>query len=324
MNQFKFNLPSPLTDKPDAWIYNYPVLKWMFEPSLGKQLPPQYQIFRTYAYWYFKLTGQTYLSGGRELFQFLAHRLSKKSGDREYKFHLPNCDIYVDRFDARFFKVIDELTDPKSDLLVLPELLSTGDTFIDVGANHGSFSIAASKLVGKTGRAVAVEAQPHLAKMVEKSLSINAPCNFRVYPVAVGDREGEVEFLIPQGTSGSAGLFEEHSATAKFSSIKVPIKRFDDLVEWQSFLGRTLIKLDIEGSETAFLLGASKMIRALKPTLIIEIHPGTLKASKNTGEDLKRLLQDLGCDRYAEMDNLKNTFPLEHLNTQVQRNVVIY
>lgn len=310
-------------EPPDAWIYNLPVLQWIFEPSLGNQLPLSYQIFRNYAYWYFKLTGQTYLKGGRALFQFLANYLERNSGDREFKFNLPNCEIFVDRFDARFFQVINELTSPESDLQILSQFLSAGDTFIDIGSNHGSFAIAASKLVGKNGRVIAVEAQPHLAKILEKSLLINAVGDFTVYPVAVGNVEGEVEFLIPIGTSGSAGIFAAHSATAQFNAITVPIKRFDDLVMWQSFTGRTLLKLDIEGSETAFLLGAAKMIAELKPTLIIEIHPGTLKASNTSGESLKLLLQNLGYQEYAEIENLKHKFPLASLNTEVQRNVVI-
>jgi hypothetical protein len=96
------------------------------------------------------------------------------------------------------------------------------------------------------------------------------------------------------------------------------------LVELQYFKGRTLIKLDIEGSESAFLMGAAQMISALKPTIIIEIHPGTLKAAKTTGEDLKVLLKELGYSHFAEMEDLKSSFPLEGLNTQIQRNVVIY
>lgn len=319
------NLVKPFASyKPDAWIYNYAVIKWIFDPSLGKQLPPIYQFFRSYSYWYFKLTGQTSLMGGKSLFQFLARLLAKRSTQKDCKFNLPDFEIFADPLDARFFQVVNELTNPESELRILSHLLSSGDTFIDIGANHGSFAIAASKLVGKKGHIIAVEPQPHLAKIVEKSLSINALSNFQVFPVAVGNIEGEAEFLIPHGTSGSAGIFTEHSGTGRFNAIVVPIKRFDELVEWQGFLGRTLIKLDIEGSESAFLLGATKMINALKPTLIIEIHPGTLKASKITGEDLKLLLQDLGYKHYAEMDNLKATFPLASLNTQVQRNVVIY
>jgi FkbM family methyltransferase len=325
MNHPNSNLVKPFASyEPDAWIYNYTVIKWIFQPSLGKQLPPIYQFFRAYSYWYFKLTCQTHLKGGRSLFQFLANYLAKNSRQDDYKFNLPDYEIFVDPLDARFFQVVNELTNPQSELRILSHLLSSGDTFIDIGANHGSFSIAASKLVGEKGRIIAVEPQPHLAKIVEKSLSINASCNFQVFPVAVGNIEGEAEFLIPHGTSGSAGIFAEHSGTDRFNAIVVPIKRFDELVEWQEFLGRTLIKLDIEGSESAFLLGANRMINALKPTLIIEIHPGTLKASKTTGEDLKLSLRDLGYRHYAEMDNLKVTFPLDVLNTQVQRNVVIY
>ena len=323
MNQSKSN-PAPLSYQPDAWIYNDSILEWIFEPALGNQLPPLYQIFRAYSYWYFKLTAQAYLKGGKELFQSLANLLSKNPNQSSYKLVLPDYEIFVDLLDARFFQVVNELTNPQSDLKILSHLLSLGDTFIDIGANHGSFAIVASKLVGKNGRVIAVEPQPRLANIVEKSLSINALGDFKVYPVALGNIEGDVEFLIPQGTSGSAGLFAEHSATDRFNAIKVPIKRFDDLVEWQKFKGKTLIKLDIEGSESAFLLGASKMISALKPTLIIEIHPGTLKAAKTTGEDLKRLLVDLGYDKFAEIDNPKVTFSLEGLNTQVQRNVVIY
>jgi FkbM family methyltransferase len=323
MNQPSPN-SAPLRYQPDAWIYNYQVLKWMFEPSLGKQLPPQYQIFKNYAYWYFKITGQTFLKGGRELFQFLANRLAKNSLQNDFKFILPECEIFVDLSDARFFQAINELTNSQSDLRILSSLLSPGDSFIDIGANHGSFAIAASKLVGKTGRVIAVEAQPYLAKIVGKSLSTNDFADFKVFAVAVGNIEGDIEFLIPQGTSGSAGIFAEHSGTDQFNRIKVPIKRFDQLVEWQNFKGKTLIKLDIEGSEGAFLLGAAQMIAALKPTIIIEIHPGTLKAAKTTGEDLKLLLKELGYSHFAEMEDLKSAFPLAGLDTQIQRNVVIY
>ncbi len=310
--------------KPDAWIYNYAVLKWMFEPSLATQLPWIFSPFRIYSYWYFKLIGQTYLKGGRALFRFLSNLQANISPQPDLKINLPNFEIYVDPSDARFFQVVNELTNPQSDLQILSQLLSEGDTFIDIGANHGSFSIAASKLVGASGRIIAVEAQPHLAKIVEKSLSINALSEFKVYPVALGNIDGDVTFLIPLGTSGSAGIFAEHSATDRFKSIKVPIKRMDDLIEWQGFTGKILLKLDIEGSESSFLLGASDLIKTLKPMLIIEIHPETLKAAKTNGDNLKVLLADLGFQSYAEIDNLKVTFPLVSLNTDLQRNVILY
>jgi FkbM family methyltransferase len=205
----------------------------------------------------------------------------------------------------------------------LSHLISQGDTFIDIGANHGSFSIVASQLVGSKGYVVAVEPQPRLAKAVEKSLTANAKCNFQVCPIAVGDTEGEIELLIPRGTSGSAGLFPEHSATHEHQVVKVAMKRFDNLVDWQNFPGKTVVKLDIEGSESAFLSGARRMITSLKPDLIIEIHPGTLKASRTSGEVLKNLLQELGYKYYSEIDHPETSFPIEDLSTNTQRNVVL-
>ncbi|MCA6600008.1 MAG: FkbM family methyltransferase, partial [Pseudanabaena sp. M57BS1SP1A06MG] len=120
-----------------------------------------------------------------------------------------------------------------------------------------------------------------------------------------------------------AGVFPEHSATHQYKTFKVPLRRFDDLVDWRQFQGRVLLKLDVEGSECAFLIGASQMITTLKPTLIIEVHPTSLKAAGATGDKLKELLQTLGYTCYAELDDCDRTFPLEELNTDIQRNVAI-
>ncbi len=321
--------PQP-ENAPDAWIYDFAVIKWIFTPALGNQLPFWYQFFRAYAFLYLRLSRQTYLKGGRALFRFLGQflgRISSQSDSQpELRLKLPEYEIFVDPRDARFFQVVNELTDPKSDVKVLSELLAAGDTFIDIGANHGSFAIVASKIVGASGRVIAVEPQPHLAQIVEKNLSLNALAEYKVYAVAVGEINGEIELLIPRGTSGSAGIFALHSGIGEFRAIKVPIKRFADLISWQELklTGKVVIKLDIEGSENAFLLGAAPLIESLKPILIIEIHPTTLKAAHTTGENLKQLLQNLGYARFAEMHDLKTTSPIIGLNTELQRNVVLF
>ena len=178
---------------------------------------------------------------------------------------------------------MNELASQDTDTRILPQLLFEGDTFLDVGANHGSFAIVASKLVGVNGFVLAVEPQPRLAKALEKSLTANALCKFQIHNLAVGDTDGEIELLVPLGTSGSAGVFPEHSATHQYNAIKVPLRRFDQLVDWRKFTGKVLLKLDIEGSECAFLSGARQMITSLKPTLIFEVHPTSLKAAGETG-----------------------------------------
>ncbi len=310
-------------EQPDAWLYDRSVLGWILNPTLSKQLPFLYRIFGLYCKLYFNFTGKKHLKGGRSLFRFLSGIFYKLSPDRYLEMQLSNYQVFLDPIDMRLFQVVNELATQDTDTQVLGNLLSEGDTFLDVGANHGSFAIVASKLVGKNGFVLAVEPQPRLAKALEKSLTANALCKFQIHNLAVGDTDGEIELLVPLGTSGSAGVFPEHSATHQYKTFSVPLRRFDELVEWQNFTGKVLLKLDVEGSECAFLSGARKMITSLKPTLIIEVHPTSLKAAGATGDRLKELLQELGYTNYAEIDHSDRHFPLESLNTNVQRNVVM-
>jgi FkbM family methyltransferase len=312
------------SEKPDAWLYNRATLGWLLEPTLSNQLPWLYQLFSIYCNVYFRLTRRSDLIGGRALFQLLANLHKRWSPQRYLHFYLLDYEVFLDPTDARFFQVVNELTQPYADPQILSSLLTSGDTFIDVGANHGSFAIVASKLVGTQGLVVAIEPQPRLAQAVERSLTANASGAFQVHPVAVGNLEGEIELLLPQGTSGSAGIYPAHSGTHYYQVIKVPIKRFADLVSWQHFPGKVVIKVDIEGSEIVFLDGAKSVLLALKPILIIEIHPGTLKAAQTTGNALKQLLQAFGYIHYAEMQSLETRCAIADLDTSKQRNVVMF
>src|SRR3954468_546190 len=58
-------------------------------------------------------------------------------------------------------------------LAALKSLLQRGDTFIDVGANEGYFSVVAARLVGPTGRVIAIEPQSRLARVLERNFAIN-------------------------------------------------------------------------------------------------------------------------------------------------------
>jgi FkbM family methyltransferase len=313
----------PPDGTPGTWLFRYAVMKWMFEPAYNKQLPLAFRLLSFYARAYFKLTRRDRLAGGLTLFRGAA-TLSNRLPRREHlHLHLGTYEFYVNPDDPRFLQVVNELTSDYADTRILADLLSAGDTFIDVGANHGSFSIVASKLVGSAGHVVAVEPQPRLAQAVEKSLAANAACAYQVHQIALGDRDDQIELLIPRDSSGAAGVYEDHSGSHRHRRVKVPLRRFDEAVEWEKLPGRTIVKLDVEGSELAFLAGAGKMIAARRPRLIVEVHPATLRASGHTGDDLKHAMIDLGYTQYAELDTLDETKPLGDMGTQVHRNVLV-
>lgn len=313
------------SDSPGDWLFQYKILKWMFDPSLGRQLPLLYQVFRAYCRLYFTIFGgRTHLPAGRQLFQAVAGLSALLIRQDYLRLRLQDYEVYLDYSDPRLLQVVNELTSNQADTRTLSILLAEGDTFIDVEANHGSFSIVASKLVGAKGCVVAIEPQPRLASAIEKSLALNAQCSFQVHQMALGDDDGEIELMIPCDTSGSAGIYPGHSGTHKHRTIIVPLRRFDEAVDWQYFPGKSLIKLDIEGSEYAFLKGARRMIASLKPNLLVEINPRTLKASGIIGEDLKHLLIEFGYGHYAELKSLLETLPIENLDIRRHRNILAY
>ncbi|MCG8469269.1 MAG: FkbM family methyltransferase, partial [Gemmatimonadetes bacterium] len=178
--------------------------------------------------------------------------------------------VFLDLRDARFLSVVRELHDPDAEARRYARRLASGDTMVDVGANHGTFAMCAAAAVGASGLVVAVEPQPRLADLVERSLAANGDAPHLVCPFACGDERGEVELFTPRETSGSAGIYPTHSATEGADRALVPLRRFDDDVDWRSFPGTVHVKLDVEGSELAFLRGASDMIRAKRPAILLE------------------------------------------------------
>src|SRR5260370_7902570 len=74
------------------------------------------------------------------------------------------------------------------------KVLRPGDGFVDVGANIGALSLAASSIVGQNGHVFAVEAHPRTVEYLRGNVRLNEAENVRIIHAAVGDREGIVHF----------------------------------------------------------------------------------------------------------------------------------
>jgi FkbM family methyltransferase len=129
---------------------------------------------------------------------------------------------------------------------------------IDVGANHGYYSLIMSDLIGSTGKLIAVEPTPKLAKLLEKTLDLNG---FRdrttVLQQAITDRTGEtINLFIPDGYGMNATIFNESSSTGE--NIKVQTTTIDNLVrDWSKV---DFIKIDAEGAEEVIWNGMQETI----------------------------------------------------------------
>ena len=309
---------------PGSWLFSKKILEWTFRPELRSQLPFLFRLFSRYSQFYFYLTSSDYLKGGRKLFLHISNFNKTRFGLDYTLIKLPGYTICVDLTDPRFLNVINEFLKEDSATRVLNTLLHPGDTFIDIGANHGSFSVVASRLVGQKGLVIAVEAQSRLIFTISKSLELNSGSPYRILHTAVGNMDGEIEFYIPEDTSGSAGIFREHSARFRHRSAKVRIARFDKLVDWKAFQGKVIIKLDIEGSEFDFLKGAEEMIRSLKPVLIMEVNPESMKAAGISDIQLLDIFKEFGYKSFSYLKSPDKSETLNLLNLSYFSNVILY
>ena len=73
---------------------------------------------------------------------------------------------------------------------LISELLKPGDTFVDVGANIGYFTLLASRLVGATGKVIGIEANPRTFKLLEANVALNHCANVDLRHVAAGEAPG--------------------------------------------------------------------------------------------------------------------------------------
>src|SRR6266513_5935636 len=87
--------------------------------------------------------------------------------------------------------------------MAVTTLLRLGDSFVDVGANEGYFSVLAARTIGPHGRVLAIEPQSRLRDVLERNIAANSLANVDLLSVSVADKEGEtLLYLRPSTNTG--------------------------------------------------------------------------------------------------------------------------
>jgi FkbM family methyltransferase len=136
---------------------------------------------------------------------------------------------------------------------------------IDCGANIG-LSVIYFKQRYPASRIIAFEADPRIAAVLQHNLNAFGHHDVVVRPEAVWVNQGELEFCLEGGLSGrlpkGAGDAAERT--------RVPACRLRDVLAQERV---DLLKLDIEGAETAVLRDCREFIRKeWIPHLFVEYH----------------------------------------------------
>lgn len=196
------------------------------------------------------------------------------------KGNLANLSLYMTEEYAKNYENGD--TDHEM-IRSIEEDLPNGKTIFDVGAWIGSSSLVFSKLVGAKGTVVAFEPNPYNLKRMKINLKKNP--NFadriNIFTYALSDNNKSTRMFLSKnvdnGHSSTSRIDNSHSTIQDealpqgFVGLDVESKKLDDFIK-ETSLKPDIIKVDIEGAEHLFLMGALDTLITLHPTLYIEIH----------------------------------------------------
>ena len=133
---------------------------------------------------------------------------------------------------------------------MLGKWIALGFTFVDVGANVGGYSFWTLSRLGASGRIVAVEPNPALARQLRFNVDANgAGDRMRVVEAAVGAKRKKGTLLVGARNSGESRLVRQ-GATAGAPTIPVDVLTLADVVREAGLYRIDCLKVDVEGHET--------------------------------------------------------------------------
>lgn len=175
----------------------------------------------------------------------------------------------------------------KFSLKLIRNLIKEGDTFLDIGAHYGAYSIyAAEKCRAKV---IAMEPVNENFEIFSKNIGANhlEPL-IETHNAAASNEDGEAEFNIPWA-SDSAGFYE-HPLAETYKKQKVTVLNVDGMIGKRRV---DFIKIDTEGHELTVLSGLKQTLaRNPNVKLLIEANPSCLESGGRSIEELLTYLAD--------------------------------
>jgi FkbM family methyltransferase len=167
--------------------------------------------------------------------------------------------------------------------------LRPGMTVIDIGANHGVYSLPMARLVDRTGHVFAYEPGSETRALLKRSRDLNAAVNLDISSFALSDsdREGRLAF------GGSSELNALGDSGAGETVLVTSLDKEDAARGWPS---PDFMKVDAEGEEERILAGGRNFLARHSPLIMFEI-----KAGNTVNEQLRALFPSIGYRLFRQL-----------------------
>jgi FkbM family methyltransferase len=179
----------------------------------------------------------------------------------------------------------------RRDVLRLSRIVKPGHVIVDAGANIGYYSLLFARWLQGSGAVHAFEPFPDTARRFLRNLELNPELQrtVRLHELALSNRSGMVGMAEPDSANCGCNYISQTSSGG------IRAITLDEFVKEHGLTRLDLLKIDVEGAEVSLLRGAEETLRRLRPVIMVEINPTTLRRFGQTAGDIVSLL---GSHRY--------------------------
>lgn len=172
-----------------------------------------------------------------------------------------------------------------------------GDTFLDVGAHIGKYTLRVAKVVGDEGLVISVEPDKRNYNLLIKNINLNRLKNVIPLNIAAWHTDEKLKLFFGPNTGESTVKKEGNSY------IWVKARALDRVLEELGCKRIDWIKIDVEGAEFEVLKGLENTLKRSNPILIVEVfdknYDRVMAFLKNLGYKGEVIHRGMGTYRYC-------------------------
>jgi len=209
-------------------------------------------------------------------------------------------------------------------------LLKPGQVVLDIGANHGFYSLLAAAHVAPNGHIYAFEPNPRLSSLVRDSIAVNGLGSLiTLVEKAVTNRPGEL-CLVFQDRHSAWGHLQTDSPQAGTPSEQSDLTCSVEGVVLDCYfpdLRVDVVKMDIEGAEGGALTGMAGLIdRSPELKIMMEFSPRLMFRYSQNAEYVAEFLRSRGFGCWlisADGSLVREQWPALLAEREVIQNVIV-
>jgi len=183
--------------------------------------------------------------------------------------------------------------------------LNKGDIVIDIGAFSGDTPILYANAVGKEGKIISFEANPHAYEVLEANSKLNEHLNIVPINKAVTEKPGKYTFHYSDQGFCNGGFAEEIDRGVGATGHVVPLEvEGVNLTDWleENLLKKdwdkiSFIKIDTEGYDYKILRSNKELFKQIRPILEVELYPAL---SIREVKEFYKVLKEIGYEVFQQ------------------------